>query len=140
MRMKKGSFKNVTVAFILGTMTVSVLTPTLSYGEDNISSEKKSEERNEKEEILNKSLENKNGFVYENASWNFYKNGEIYRKRDIVHGVINGISGWYYVNNGKRIYQKQVLKITYMAGGILKTERWIFHIPDLQKTSTVGGM
>ena len=127
MRMKKGSFKNVTVAFILGTMTVSVLTPTLSYGEDNISSEKNIEERNETEEILNNSLENqkeadiksisknenntynappvvnenKNGFVYENASWNFYKNGEIYRKRDIVHGVINGISGWYYVNNGK---------------------------------------
>ncbi|GEM_PF-6986220 len=43
----------------------------------------------------------KNGFYKENGVFRFYENGMISNKTsDIVHGIIDGISGWYYIENG----------------------------------------
>lgn len=43
----------------------------------------------------------KEGFIKENGKWIFYQNNVINSKEhDIVHGSIDGVSAWYYIENG----------------------------------------
>ena len=47
------------------------------------------------------------GFVKSGNNWIYYKNGVISSsKNDIVHGVINGTDGWWYIESGKAVLTK----------------------------------
>ena len=43
----------------------------------------------------------KSGFYQESGKWVYYENGNASTKTWVVKGTIDGVTGWYYIENGK---------------------------------------
>ena len=106
-----GKITPIFIVALMGGFIMTVSEPAFSEEAETIQKHAQEEIRQNQnpEEIQEdvypaKQTDKQNGFVKSGASWIYYVDGkESGNTEDIVHGTINGVSGWYYIKNSAAV-------------------------------------